>query len=95
MLKKHDIPGGDDGELHREHLAAGGHPGGWNGLSPKGDVVLDGLTIHQVRGPFDLDDSLVSANSVVAALGVDAEGEVGGVTKEEVADRTVNETWRD
>jgi len=90
MLKKHNIPGRDDGELHREHLATRGHLGSGNDLVPKGDDVLDGLTIHQVRGAFDLDDGLVSADGVVAVLEVEAEGEMGGVLKEDIADWAVD-----
>jgi hypothetical protein len=91
MLKKHDIRGRDNGELHREHLATGGHPGRRNDLVPEGDDVLDGLTIHQVRGAFDLDDGLVGADGVVAVMEVEAEGEMSGVLEEDVADGAVDD----
>jgi|SRR5947209_13073275 hypothetical protein len=90
MLKKHDILGRDDGELHRKHLATGGHPSRRNDLVP-GDDVLDGLTTHQVRGAFDLDDGFVGADGMVAVLEVEAEGEVGGVLKEDFADGAVDD----
>jgi hypothetical protein len=85
MLNKHDILGRDDGELHREHLATGGHPSRRNDLVPEGDDVLDGLTTHQVRGAFDLDYGFVGTG-MVAVLEVEAEGEVGGVLEEDFAD---------
>jgi hypothetical protein len=44
-----------------------------------------------VRGVFDLDDGLVGANGVVAVLEVEAEGEVGAVLKEDIADGTVDD----
>jgi hypothetical protein len=91
MPKEHDIPGRDDGELHREHLATGGHPGDRNHLIPERDDVLDSLTIHQVPGAFDLDDGLVGADSVVAVLEVEVEGEVGGVLEEDIADGAVDD----
>jgi len=46
MLKKHDIRGRDDGELHQEHLVTKGHPGRRNDLVPKGEDVINGLTIY-------------------------------------------------
>jgi len=89
--KEYDIPGRDDGELHWKHLATGGHPGGRNHLIPEGDDVLDGLTIHQVPGAFDLDDGLAGADGVVAVLEVEAEGEVGSVLEEDIADWSIDD----
>ena len=88
MLKKHNIRSRDNSKLHREHLATGSHPGRRNDLVPEGDDVLDGLTIHQVHGAFDLDDGIVGADGVVAVLEVEAEGNVGAVLKENIADGT-------
>jgi hypothetical protein len=90
MLKKHDILGRDD-ELHREHLASRSHPGRRNDLVPEGDDVLDGLTIHQVRGAFDPDDGLIGADGVVAVPEVEAEGDLGTVLEEDIADGTVDD----
>ena len=90
MLKKHDILGRDDGELHRERLAPGGHPSRRNDLVPEGDDVLNGLTTHQVRGASDLDYGFAGADGMVAVLEVEAEGEVGGVLEEDFADRAVD-----
>jgi hypothetical protein len=91
MLKKHNIRSRDNSKLHREHLATGSHPGSRNDLVPEGDDVLDCLTIHQVCGAFDLDDGLVGADGVVAVLEVEAEGNVGAVLKENIADGTVDD----
>ena len=91
MLKKHDIRGRDDGELHWEHLATGGHPGRRNDLVPEVGDVLDSLTIHQVRSAFHLDDGLVGADGVVAVLEVEAEGEIGGVLEEDAANGAVDD----
>lgn len=44
-----------------------------------------------MRGAIDLDDGLVGANGVVAVLEVEAEGEVGAVLKEDIADGTVDD----
>jgi hypothetical protein len=43
-----------------------------------------------VYSAFNLNNSFVSANSIVAVLEVEAEGEVGSVLKEDFADRAVN-----
>jgi hypothetical protein len=91
MPKEHDIPGRNDRELYREYLATGGYLGGRNHLIPDGDDVLDGLTIHQVLGAFNLDDGFVRANGVVAVLEVEAEGEVGSVLEEDIADGAVDD----
>ena len=91
MLKKHDIRCRDDGELHREHLATGGHPGRRNDLVPERDDVLDSLTIHQVRGAFDFDHGFVGADGVVAVLEVEAVGDVGTVLEEDIADGAVDD----
>jgi hypothetical protein len=90
MLKKYNIYRRDNGELYREHLATGDHPGHRNDLIPEGDDVLDGLTIHQVRGAFDLNDGLVGTDGVVAILKVEAEGDVGAVLEEDITDGTVD-----
>ena len=60
-------------------------------MFPKEDDVLDGLTVHQVRGAFDLDDGLISTDGVVAVLEVEAEGDVGTVLGGDIADGTVND----
>jgi hypothetical protein len=91
MLNKCDIRGGDDGELHREHLSIGVHPGSWNDCVPKGDDILDGLAIHQVRGAFHLDDGLVCADGVVAVLEIEAKSEMGSVLEKDVANRAVDD----
>jgi hypothetical protein len=82
MLKKHNIRRRDNAELH---------PGRRNDLVPEGDDVLDSLTIHQVRGAFDLDDGLVGADGVVVMLKVEAEGDVGAVLEEDITDGTVDD----
>jgi hypothetical protein len=91
LKKKYDIRRRDNSELHREHLATRRHPSRRNDLVPEGDDILDGLTIHQVRSAFDLDDSLVGADGVVTVLEVEAEGDVGAVLKEDIADGTVDD----
>jgi hypothetical protein len=72
-------------------LATGCHPGRQNDLVPQGSDVLDGLTIHQVRGAFHLDDGLVGADGVVAVLEVEAEGDIGRMLEEDIADGAVND----
>jgi hypothetical protein len=91
MLKKHDIRGRDNGELHRKHVTIRGHPGRWNDLIPEGDDVLNGLTIHQVRGAFNFDHSFVGADGVVVVLEVEAVGDIGTVLKEDIANRAVDD----
>lgn len=91
MLKKCDIRGGDDGELHREHLSTGDHPGSWNDCVPKGGDILNGLAIHQVCGAFDLDNGLVGADGVVAMLEIEAKSEMGGVLEKDIANRAVDD----
>ena len=91
MLKKPDIHSRDDGELHREHLPAGGHPGRRNDLVSEGNNVFDGRASHQVRGAFNFDDGLIGADGVVAVLEVEAEGEVGGVFEKDFADGAVDD----
>jgi hypothetical protein len=44
-----------------------------------------------VRGAFDLDDGLVGSDGVVAMLKVEAEGDVGAVLEEDIADGTVDD----
>jgi hypothetical protein len=44
-----------------------------------------------VRGAFDLDNGLVGADGMVTVKEVEAEGEVGGVLEEDVADRAVDD----
>jgi hypothetical protein len=91
MLKKHNVRGRDDGELHREHLTTGGHPGSRDDLVPERGDVLDGLIIHQVCGAFDLDDGLVCADGVMAVLEVEAECKMGSVLEKDVANGAVND----
>ena len=43
-----------------------------------------------MRGAFHLDDGLVGADGVVAVLEVEAEGEIGRMLEEDVADGTVH-----
>lgn len=80
--EEHDIRGRINSELHWEHLPIKGHPSRRNDLVPEGDDVLDGLTIQQVRGAFDLDHGFVVADNVVTVLEVEAEGDVSGVLEE-------------
>ena len=91
MQKKHYIRGRDDGKLHWEYLTIRGHPGRRNNLVPKGDNVLDSLTIHQVRGAFDFDNCFVGADGVVAVLEVEAVGHVGVVLEEDIPDGTIDD----
>ena len=88
--KKHGIRR-DDSELHWEHLAIRGHPGRWYDLVPEGNDILHGLVIHQMRSTFNLDNGLVSANGVMAVLEVEAEGGIGSVLEEDIADGTVDD----
>jgi hypothetical protein len=90
MLKKHNIRKRDNGKLYQEHLSTGDHPSRRNNFIPERDNILNSLTIYQVHSAFDLNDSLVGANSVVAILKVKAKGDVGAMLKEDIADRTVN-----
>jgi len=83
--------GRDDGELHREHLTTGGHPGSRDDLVPERGDVLDGLIIHQVCGAFDLDDGLVCADGVMAVLEVEAESKMGSVLEKDVTNGAVND----
>ena len=90
-LKKCDIRGRDDGELHQQHPSTRDHPGGWNDCVPKGGDVLDDLTIHQVCSAFDLDDGLISADGVMAVLEMEAKSEMGGVLEKDVTNRAVDD----
>lgn len=48
------------------------------------------LSIHQVTGPFDNFVRANGGNGVVAVLEVEAEGEVGTVLEEDIADGAVD-----
>jgi len=91
VLKKYDIPGRDEGELHRVYHTIRAHSGRRNDAVPEGDDLLDGLTIHQVRGAFDFDDSFIGAGGMVAVLEVEAVGDVSAVLEEDIADGTVDD----
>ena len=85
-----NVPGRDDGELHWKHGITCCHPGARNDLVPKGDDVLHGLSIHQMRSAFYFDDGLVRADCVMAMLKIKAQGEMGGVFEEDLTNWTAN-----
>ena len=71
--RKHtNVPRRDDGELHWKHSFTRCHPGARKNLVPKGDDVLHGLSIHQMRGAFDFDDGLTRADCVMSVLKIKA-----------------------
>ena len=98
MAKETQIPVRNDGELHRECLylaiAMEGHPGSRKDFVPEGGDVIDGLTTHQVRGAFDLNDGCVGLDGVVAVQDVEAEGVMGVVLKEDITDWAVDDAVR-
>ena len=91
MLKKHNIHSKDNRKFHWEHVTTGSYSYRWNALLPERDDVLNNLTIYQVRGAFNLDDSLTGANGVMTVLKIETEDDTGTVLEKDITDGTVND----
>ena len=89
--EQHNVLSRDSSELRRHYLAIRGRPGCRDDFIPKRDDFLESLVFHDMRGAFDLKDSLIHTNGIMAVLQVETEGSMCSMLEEDIPDEAVHD----